>query len=136
MEAEARQDLQQVGQDAGDAEGEGQEKDGEAQLAGGVAGPAGEAEGGAEAHQQREELQEAQVAPDGLDDGRAAVDGEQHGKGDDDADAEHAGAVQDNDEGVRPPQELHGLVDTAVSRWRGIHRLAAALALRACKGSA
>lgn len=135
LKAEARQDLQQVGQDAGDAKGEDQDEDGDAQLAGGVAGHAHEAERGAEAHQQREELQEAQVASNSLHDRCAAVDGEQHSEGDDDADTEHADAVQDDDEGVRPLQELHGLVETAVSLLRGIHPLTAALALLACKAT-
>lgn len=136
LEAEARQDLQQVGQDAGDAQGEGQAKDGDAYLAGGVAVHAREDEGDAEAHQQGEELHEAQVAPHGLHDGRAAVDGEDDGEGDGDADAEHVDAVQGDDEGVRPPQVHPGLVETAVARRSGIHPPVAAPALLACKGKA
>lgn len=136
LEAEARQDLQQVGQDAGDAERERQDEDGDAQLAGGVAGQAREAEGDAEAHQQREELQEAQVAADGLHHGGAAVDGEHHGEGDGDHDAEHADAIQDDDEGVRPIQELPGFVEAAVSLLSGVHPPVAALALLTCKGRA
>lgn len=136
LEAEARQDLQQVGQDAGDAQGEGQAKDGDAYLAGVVAGHAREAEGDAEAHQQGEELHEAQVAPHGLHDGRAAVDGEDNGEGDGDADAEHADAVQGDFEGVRPPKVHPGLLETAVALRRGIHQLVAAPALLACKGKA
>lgn len=136
LEAEARQDLQQVGQDAGDAQGEGQAKDGDAHLAGGVAGHAREAEGDAEAHQQGEELQEAQVAPHGLHHGRVAVDDEDNGEGDGDADAEHAEAVQADDEAVRPLQVHLGLCDTAVALRRGIHPPVAAPALLACKGKA
>lgn len=125
--------MEQIGQDAGDAEGKGDAKDGHADHAGGISGHSREAECKAEAHQQGKELQETQATPDSLHDGSAAMDGEQNGKYDGYDYAKHVNAIQRDDERIRPLQVLVGFVETRVPLLRGILPLTAGFALGACK---
>lgn len=133
VKTEARQDLEQIGQDAGDAEGKGDAKDRHADRAGGISGYSCEAESKAEAHQQGKELQETEVTPDSLHDGSAAMDGEQNGKYNGYDYAKHIDAIQRDDERIRPLQVLVGFVDTRIPLLRGILLLTAGFALCACK---